>query len=272
MSPTRKKLCVTIDLEPDFAGLIAETYESCDPERLGPFLAVLRARGVKLSVFVVGKMLDDRHPAVELLRREGAEFHLHSYRHDLAAPNSADEIARAQRAYLRYFGTPARGYRAPQGLISPECYQRLHRAGLEFSSSVFPSFWPRLQYLNYPRRPFLVAGTGLIELPMATLPVRLIVSQSWLKLLGWSFFGPALQAMPLPETFVFDSHLHDFARPRASVRALGPLWQRIMGRNRDETLEIFERFLQMMESRGYEYAYMSDVAAEQRAALDPADG
>jgi peptidoglycan/xylan/chitin deacetylase (PgdA/CDA1 family) len=266
MSPT-KKLCITIDLEPDFAGLIPETYESCDPQRLAPFLAVLRAHRVKLSVFVVGKMLDDRHPAVELLRAEGAEFHLHSYSHDLAAPNSQREIERAQEAFQRYFGQPARGYRAPQGLITPACFRRLDAAGFEFSASVFPSFWPRREYLTYPREPFMVEGTKLLEIPFATLPVRLIVSQSWLKLLGWSLYGPALRALPLPESFVFDSHLHDFARPGESVRALGPIWQRIMRRNREETLGIFERFLETMESRGYEFAYMSEVARERRESL-----
>lgn len=264
MGPKRQ-LCVTLDLEPDFAGLVPETYESCDPARLAGFLAVLRAHRVKLSVFVVGKMLDDRRDAVELLRREGAEFHLHSYRHDLAAPNTADEIERAQRAYLAYFGTPARGYRAPQGLITPDCYRRLDRAGLEFSASVFPSLWPRARYLKYPRDPFRVEGTGLLELPFATLPTRTIVSQSWLKLLGWGFFGPALRALPLPEAFVFDSHLHDFARPADSARALGPVWRRIMRRNRDESVDLFARFLGAMEARGYEYAYVSEVAARHRA-------
>lgn len=264
-----KKLCVTVDLEPDFAGLVPETYGSCDPQRLAPFLAVLRAHRVRLSVFVVGKMLDDRHPAVELLRREGAEFHLHSYSHDLSEPNSQREIERAREAFRRYFGRDAQGYRAPQGLISPACFRRLDAAGFEFSASVFPSFWPRREYLTWPREPYLVEGTGLLELPFATLPVRLIVSQSWLKLLGWSLYGPALRALPLPDTFVFDSHLHDFAAPAESVRALGPLWQRVMRRNRGNTLEIFERFLRTMESRGYEPAYMSEVARERRAALAP---
>jgi peptidoglycan/xylan/chitin deacetylase (PgdA/CDA1 family) len=266
MSPT-KKLCVTIDLEPDFAGLIPETYESCDPQRLAPLLAVIREHGVKLSVFVVGKMLDDRHPSVELLRREGAEFHLHSYSHNLSEPNSQREIDRAQEAFQRYFGRPAQGYRAPQGLITPACFRRLDAAGFEFSASVFPSFWPRREYLTYPREPFMVEGTSLLELPFATLPVRLIVSQSWLKLLGWPLYGPALRALPLPGTFVFDSHLHDFAGARESVRALSPFWQRVMRRNRGETLEIFERFLQTMASRGYAFASMSEVARERRAAL-----
>lgn len=260
-----KNLCITIDLEPDFAGLVSHTYESCDEERLEPFFKICEQYGVKLTVFVVGKMLDERHSIVERLQKTGAEFALHSYSHSLKNPNSQQEIEKGLAAFQRYFKCHPLGYRAPQGLINKEDLLRLHQAGFVYDSSVFPSFWPGIRYLKEPRTPGVSSYAPLFELPFATLPgCRIIISQSWLKLLGWSFWKPSLSLLPLPKVLVFDSHLHDFVLPRTAFSQLSTPWKFIFGRNAHRSLAMFSSFLKTMSEMGYQFSYMSEVYREIR--------
>lgn len=255
----KKRLCITIDLENDFAGLIGESYEACDPAKLDRLFRIFRSHGIRPTVFVVGRLLERRLPVVEALRDVGAEFGLHSYSHQLTEPNSRDEVVRGKEAFKAYFGEYPRGYRAPQGRIEKEDLKLLAAEGFAYDSSVFPSFWPAPKYLLEKRHPHRDPESGLAEFPFATIPARLIVSQSWLKLLGWRFWKNVLRFSPLPDTFVFDSHLHDFVTPENGLGQLSPVWRRIYLRNSAAPYEIFESFVELMKGRGYEFALMSEL-------------
>jgi hypothetical protein len=255
----RKQLCITIDLESDFAGIVPESYESCDVEGLHPFFEFVKKYDVKLTVFVVGRVLEMKLPIIKELEELGAEFALHSYSHDIICPDNSAEIARGKKAFKKYFGVYPEGYRAPQGRISREGMHRLEMEGFKYDASVFPSFWPSIKYFFYPRHPYMPKGNTIVEFPFATFPFGLIISLSWIKLLGWPLFRFFLSIFPPPKIFVFDSHFHDYNPSDASYNKLSLLWKFIYGRNYKKGIPLFEKFFQYMKKKGYESTRISEV-------------
>lgn len=259
-----RKLCITIDLEADYAGLVPESYEAVEVDKLNDYFSLIEKHRVKLSIFAVGRLLEKRLPIVERLLSAKAEFHLHTYTHSLTTLNTLEEIQKGKAAFREYFGRDPDGYRAPQGRIEQSELADLSREGFEFDTSVFPSFWPNRKYMQYPRHPYIDEETNLLELPLATFPFRLIISQSWIKLLGWAFFSVALRSFPLPKHFIYDTHFHDFVTPESAYRNLDRKWQLVLRRNNASSLALFENFLSLMTGKGYEFAYVSEVAQDAR--------
>jgi len=253
-------VCITLDLEPDHAGRAPLAYDGWDPARVDALLGLLADHGAPLSVFVVARSLTDQPAVARRFLDSGAEFHLHSFSHDMEHPDSAAEIEQGRRAFAAFFGRAPEGYRAPEGRISPEGWERLDAAGFVFDSSIFPSFWPRPRYLRYSPTPFRPPGRKLVELPISTLtPLRLIVSLSWMKLLGWPVYRRLLETLVLPEPLVFDMHLHDLWRLPAFDRLGGP-WRAIYSRNVDEGFAILGSFLDLVKRRGSVFSTLGAVA------------
>jgi peptidoglycan/xylan/chitin deacetylase (PgdA/CDA1 family) len=259
-------VCLSLDLEPDHAGRAPVAYDGWEPSRIDALLGLLRDHGAPLTVFVVADSLAARPEAIRRFLDAGAEFHLHSYSHDMRHPDSTEQIEKGRAAFAAHFGRPPEGYRAPEGRISPAGWERLDAAGFLFDSSIFPSFWPRLRYLRYRPAPFRPAGRRLLELPISTVtPLRLIVALSWMKLLGWSVYRPLLERRRLPEPLVFDMHLHDLWRLPAFEHLSGP-WRAVYGRGRREGFLILESFLELLRRRGSRFTTLGSVARQGLAA------
>jgi peptidoglycan/xylan/chitin deacetylase (PgdA/CDA1 family) len=257
-----RSCCLTLDLEPDYSGRLEPVYASWDEGGLETLLDVLRRFDARLTVFVVGECLQARPEAVRRLADAGAEIHLHSHSHNLACPDSLEEIQNGVRAFETFFGYRPRGYRAPEGRISPAGWSRLESEGFLFDSSVFPSFWPAPRYLLFRPEPFRPAGTHLWELPISTLsPFRFIVSLSWMKLMGFPLYRALLERASWPEPLVFDMHLHDLVQTESYGR-LGPVWRAIYGRNRLEGLKILEGFLELVVRKGARFRTLGEVAGK----------
>lgn len=257
---------ITLDLEPDHAGRAEPSYDGWEPRRVAELCALLKRYKAPLTIFVVAESLRARPDTIELFRGAGAEFHLHSFSHDLAQPDSLDEIRRGKEVFASVFGAAPAGYRAPEGRISEAGWQRLEAEGFRFDSSIFPSFWPRPSYLRYTPAPFVPAGTRLLELPISTVTrARLIVSLSWFKLLGFGVYRSALETGPLPEPLVFDMHLHDLWKLPAFDRLPQP-WRAIYSRNQMSGLAMLEEFLALLEKRGATFTTLGAVAEKGRLA------
>ncbi len=252
--------CICLDLEPDYGGWIPTTYAAWIPERVRALLGVLRDQEVPLSVFVVGQSLAAQPAVIDLFREAGAEFHLHSFSHDLLQPDSEEEIERGLEAFARAFGRPPEGYRAPQGRISAEGWRRLEARGFLFDSSVFPSFWPAPRFLRYAPRPFRPNGGRLLELPISTVtPLRVVVALSWIHLLGWPGFRALFTRATLPEPLVFNMHLHDLWDSPSYASVPRP-WRWLYRHDRDGGLATLARFLDLVRGRGASFTTLGTVA------------
>ena len=263
----RKLFCFTIDLEPDF--LSDDSHEVLlDDDRMRRVGEFFARNGIRPTVFVAGKMLAAGLPVGERFESLGAEFELHSYSHDNDEPDSDAEIGRGVEAFAAYFGAKPRGYRAPSGIITPDGVGRLAAAGFEYDSSVFPAWRPELGYdfRSLPTTPF-VYDSGLVELPFAVVPkVRVVLSLSFLKLLGWTAYRAMFRSAGLPDVIVFDSHLYDFF-PTSPVTGLSRRdWRRYaLLRNQGSVFDLLQKLVDRVRREGHEFVLMSDLLDHARA-------
>jgi hypothetical protein len=253
---------MTLDLEADFSGALQDEYSLFRrPAEIRQLLDLLQEKGVKLSVFAVGKLLEMFPDVITLLESYGAEFHCHSYSHDPAATDTEEEIRLGREAHLRRFGAPPLGYRAPDGRISPEGIRNLEKHGFRFDSSIFPSYYPNpFKYLFRRASIHRVKGTDLVEIPNTPVSaLRIMLSLSYIKLLGRRAYFALLRGSRLPETVVFGSHLHDFFTAKDALAGMPRFWRWVYGRNRESGLPYLRETLEFFADRGYEFVYMSEV-------------
>ena len=254
-----RNLYITLDLESDYAGIIPERYEACDLKKLKSFFEVINKYNIKLNIFIVGKMLEDPLPIINKFIEYGANFQLHSYSHNLKIGSTLSEIKKGKKAYFDFFGKYPIGYRAPQGRILDTEIKNLDKEGFKFDTSIFPSFWPSIKYIFKPRKSYKIKNTNIIEYPIATTPFRMIISQSWINLLGWKFYKNILNITRPLNDFVYDLHLHDFVKTSQSYNELPRLWKLIY-KNPDSEAKKFEQFILFMKKKGYLSKYLNEAS------------
>ena len=252
--------CLTLDLEPDHAGRATFAYEAWRGDRLDAMMDLLAEFQAPLSAFVVGRSLEQQPEGIAHLRRLGVEFHLHSYSHNLAEPDSAQEIDTGMRAFEKAFGERPVGYRAPEGRISKGGLQRLAERNFLFDSSVFPSAWPHPRYLGYSRTAYRSSAGDLIEIPIATAGrARLLVTLSFIKLLGFPLYRRLIRQGRVPDPLIFDMHLHDlFVLP--AYDQLPAFLKVAYSRNRTEGFTLLRATLDLLRDSGYRFTGMTSAA------------
>jgi hypothetical protein len=258
-----KLACFTLDLEPDF--LSKDSHEVLlDDNRFDQFKAFISRNHLKLTVFVVASMLESGLPVSERFENIETEFELHSFSHNIGEPDSKEEIIKGKETYVKYFGHPPYGYRAPNGDISTAGLKVLNQEGFFFDSSVFPAWRPELGY-NYrhlPTCPWAFAEfPRLIELPFAAVRhIRLVISLSFLKLFGLRFFRLMYYLFGFPQTLIFDSHLYDFFLTQP-VKNLSQLdWRRYaLTRNQNNSFQLLQGFVDFLKSNDYVFVFMKDL-------------
>lgn len=255
---------VTLDLEPDYAGHCPDVTEGWKLERVKKLIGFVRKYKIPISVFVVSKLLSKKADSIELLKNYGCDFHLHSFSHSLEFPDSREEIDNGIQAYQKFFKHKPVGYRAPEGRISVEGWKYLDENKFEFDASVFPSFWPRPGYLKYSVTPFIVSNTRILEIPFATVsPFRLIVSLSWIKLLGWETYSVLIRIFGLSDIVIFNIHMHDLELLPV-YSSLPQFWKYIYARNHSNSYHYFSKMINLLQAKGYTFTTISRVVQSLR--------
>lgn len=255
-----RQACITLDLEPDHAGRSKEErYDAWARSNIQELMTVLQQHHVPLSAFVVGKSIKKNSDIITYLVHRKTEFYLHSYSHDLNKPDSVTEISRGVKVFRAFFRTPPLGYRAPEGRISKEGYAILKKHGFIFDSSVFPSFWPRPKYF-FSKKTIHKNEFDMIEIPITVVsPLQLIFSLSWIHLIGWNIYKLLLTVFPLPNTVVFDFHLHDlYTVP--TTKSLPMFWRYIYRKNAKNELQLLHEVIEYLHKKGYTFVPISALA------------
>ena len=252
---------ITLDLEPDHAGYAPESYGAWHERKIKTLLALLKKHRAVLSIFVVTKTLKKRENIVKLFQEYGAEFYLHSHSHNIKSPDSLQEIRKGKEEFINFFKKKPSGYRAPGGLISEKGLINLKRQEFVFDASIIPSFWPKASYFFRPNEPFK-DKSGILEIPFSTIsPLRFVVSLSWIKLFGWSFYKMLFKMFPFPNPLIFSFHLHDLYKVSA-FKKLPFNWRLKYIRNQERGIDLFEDFLVYLKERGYKFTTIEQVANE----------
>ena len=247
--------CITLDLEQDYGRTDAYICST----RVAELCQVLLRHEVKLTAFVVGKILDERHQVIETLAQIGTEFALHSYSHNLAkTPDTGIEIKRAKVAYEDYFGQAPQGYRSPQCRTAKTHFQILEEKGFLFDSSIIPAWRPGVySNLTAPLHPYHIGN--ILEIPFSVIPqIRLPLVMSYMKLLGVGY-DVLIKAFGLPHIVVFGFHMHDLFKTE-SLDKLPMKYRVIHNRNASQALVIFDSFLSLLRGKGYIFTTMGQLA------------
>lgn len=170
------------------------------------FLSLFEHQGVKVTVFVVGQDadLEKNHQALQSIATAGHEVGNHSYAHEpwlhLYSDREVEaEITKAERAIEKATGVHPSGFRGPGYSISKTVLTVLAGRGYTFDASTLPTFIGPLSRAYYfltsrlddeqkeqrkvlfgslrdglrPIRPYRwdIAGSGIVEIPVTTLPI-----------------------------------------------------------------------------------------------------
>ena len=259
--PTDRTVCLTLDLEFDFAGLCPQT--SLEAARQMPRLVrILERHDVPLSCFLQTELLDEAPDVVETLETADipVEFHCHTHTHPLREDaDVAFEIAESVKRIRAEFGTEPLGFRFPEGVTRDGDLAALSEYDIAFDSSLFPTWRPgRFNNLREPRTPYLHEGLDIVELPFSTyskyLPVP--VAMSYFNLLGTVYQMAAMRNPP--STIVFDMHMHDLVQTTA-IEALPKHYQYLFSRGNGSGLNTFESFIEALANREYQFSLMSNL-------------
>lgn len=253
--------CLTLDFEDDWT-IPDAPDRNPTLEHLDDFVAIVDDLDVPISVFAVGRAIE-RHPdhVDRIDDALDAEFHLHSYRHDITGSSPFDRAVRdGIDAYESHFGRRPIGSRAPQGDIRADELAHLEATGFEFDASVFPSYRPGVyNNLTAPLRPYFPAGCEtLLEIPFGAVPgLRIPIAVNYLKLLGRPY-ARLLRHVPLSDVVVIDSHLQDFWYTEFHDHLSEPK-RTLMTRNMDRATDLFREFVTFLDGAGYEFVAVSDI-------------
>ena len=260
-----RTICYTLDLEHDYAGVApAETYETfSNLALLDRFSELVHIHNLKLTVFATGKVLEHHNEAVEYFQRIGAEIELHGYDHILKESTAAVEVHKGVAAYQDAFGKVPQGYRAPGGVISPALMEELVRAGIQYDSSVFPSFRPGMySNLGSPLGPHRYPDLPLVELPIGVVPrARLPIAASYIRLVGFSVYKILFRLFGRPSPIVYLLHLVDII-PVEIRRHLPAYLRTIHARGDGRGMDILQKTIAYFDAAGYRPDYMSNLYEE----------
>jgi polysaccharide deacetylase family protein (PEP-CTERM system associated) len=198
-------------------------------------LALLAARQVSATFFVLGEVGAEHPGLVRSIARSGHEIACHGYHHDLVFGQSRDTfragIRRAKAVLEDAAGQAVVGYRAPSFSIGSEqrwVYEVLAEEGFRYDSSVYPIVHDRYGDSAAPRFPYEIWRSGsdrLLEFPIGT--VRLfgvnlpIGGGGYFRLLPGSLFRAGIRRVNSferqPIMFYFHPWELDPDQPRAPM-------------------------------------------------------
>ncbi len=260
----------TLDVEPDYAR--TEQHRLLD--RLPELLSWLRGEGVPLTAFVVGRYFDEGRPVVDQLLNAGADIGVHGHWHraaDFGTMHSSheSEIEQGTAAFQRRVGRPAKGYRAPSGIISHEDLQRLARLGFVYDASIFPVRRPgRYDFTRAPRAPFRWKETGLLEFPCGLLTSRLPAGMTFLNWMGagWGARLLTRQVDAQGGHQVFDAHIHNLFHNPIALREL-PIGLRMAYRagHLFGEMKCLKTLIARLRKAGWQFGSLDQLAADLQA-------
>lgn len=138
--------------------------------------ALLDARNVRATFFVLG-WIAERHPHwIRRLAAAGHEIASHGYDHrrvtDLTPAAFRADVESTRKCLEDLSGAGVVGYRAPSYSINRErlwALDELAQAGYRYSSSVYPVHHDLYGIPEAPRGPFRHSTSGLLEIPVTTV-------------------------------------------------------------------------------------------------------
>jgi len=213
------RVVYSVDVEQDYGGRL-DSYKGV-LEGLPVLLDLFKQYGVKTTFFVTGDVLMKHTQQLLEIKKAGHEIAFHSKDHVNLKDEIVDELEYQTRINpLLRDKFDIKGFRAPYCASSNMLCRALQFSEYLYDSSVVGgSLFPgRYNYLFAPTQPYhqsitdfrKKAGTGLLEIPISTIPVlRLPLALSFLKK-KYGFFKRFLRYDQ--DVVMMYSHAHEFVK------------------------------------------------------------
>jgi peptidoglycan/xylan/chitin deacetylase (PgdA/CDA1 family) len=264
MKPTA---CITLDMEPDYGDPQKRVRLLENPEFFERYVSIVNKYNAKVTMFTVTRLFDTHgHLFRKLAERIPLEFAAHSHTHDPDNASTQEEIGNSLAAFERFTGRKPIGYRAPIGRIDKPGLGYLLDYGFGYDASVYPAVRPgKYGYnnLHMPNTPFRVKrsdGKSLVEFPFTSIQtIRIVLALSYAKLLGWGAYALLLNLFGLPQVALLLSHPYDFYFGNIPNNSVTGLERIALARNTGREFVVFENLLRHLQSKGYEFLFMSEL-------------
>jgi hypothetical protein len=260
-----KKICFSIDIEPDYGGLLSDDkYEGL--KDLPKLLEIVKKNELKITCFVTGKTFEDNDGLIDILKEMNAEIEQHSFSHKIDNKNWKKDIQKGFDTHVKIVGEKPIGYRAPQGIIFEEQIDFLESLGYQYDSSIFPTYFPgRFNRKHFPQKAFKIIDKKIIEIPFTVIPkIRIPFGLSYLQLFGLNSFKLFSKIFGMNEKMIFDFHSYELGKNK-SYRNL-PVFSKIGYFRSQKTYKdpftVFELFVKYINENGYKSIFMKDALNE----------
>lgn len=265
---TRKIVCLTLDMEPDYGDPEGRIRLLENSEYFERYVSIIQKHNAKVTMFTVTSLFESFGEHFERLAKQiPLEYAAHSYSHDPNSGASRNEVEKSVQAIKQINGSGPLGYRAPIGQITKEGLGHLLDMGYHYDASLYTSFRPgKFGYRNLdkPNFPFRVTrGTeSLIEFPFTSLSgIRIVFGLSYVKLLGWGVYSSLWRTFGLPEIALSLSHPHDFYFDELAGFHPAGLEKLALSRNAGRAFDYYDKIVSELKRQGYELAFVSEAYA-----------
>lgn len=268
-----RRAALTLDLEYDYGG---DATSSLD--RFEHLVRWTSDRGLELTVFTEGRVLQYHDSIVDLLKEPHIYPALHCYDHRQPR-DTRDDIRRGRDIFAERFGGWPSGYRAHTFQHSEELIEWLLDMGFGWDSSFLPTrigfgagrdpgLWRVLRgggdAALYRERG---SGRALVELPVGAVSrIRTPFVHSYQLLIGPRISAMVQRLFGLPVLFIHDMHMVDIYKSLNSISASGlPASAAVLyrlswlGRRRD-SLDILEGFIERCTANGWRWTNLPWLA------------
>jgi hypothetical protein len=307
MMNDRRKISIDVHLD-SVSEVIGFSKVLDDPSYftvMDRFLKIADQRGFKLSLFLIGRELEDakKFAQVGQWQKLGHEIGNHSYNHhvDLSRFDAAschEEVHRAHQIIEAACGVPPVGFISPGWGGSHNLWTSLAKLGYSYDTSLFPSWLMLPQYLFWITRFFgnprhgrflrrgwdvhrhLLASreavsfnggnnTNLHILPIPTTRHRIACWHSLAFYLGWDRYERLLRsALRSTPVFHYVMHVGDLLSSEdLGNPGQGHYMPRVDSSVREKEA-LFNRVLDIFESEGKEITTTKKLVAEAFAAKE----
>jgi len=267
----RRIACFSLDVEHDY-GTLSQVPQYEGLKNIPRLVGLFKDLDMPLTCFVQGSLFETHPEEINRFFDLDVEIEPHSYSHPSPEKMNFDfEVKKSCSVYKECVGSTPLGYRSPDGYVNSErYYETLFKSGIKYDSSIFPSFRPgRFNHMNYPTQPYSVFDGKILELPFSVLSpyLRIPISLSYFKLFG-RYGLQALQWFPLPDLIIFDFHLHDLTRlsnvdtiieQNSLSYSNSMILKRTYCNKGNQGFSFLEKFIEMLNSNGYEYTKLEDI-------------
>lgn len=139
----KKTFFLTLDLEEwyhlEYFKDLAEGRSGGMLAELGSFFDLLDNYEIKITVFILGELIEDHRELILEINRRGHEIGIHGWNHDLLHAKENDEfikeVIRTKNELENLTGQHVVGYRAPCFSMSNDKFDLLNSIGIRYDSS-----------------------------------------------------------------------------------------------------------------------------------------